>query len=92
MFGAAIAGYLLDLSYFRRTTRARGAWIGLFALTFAIWGGGYAWQAGYTRASAATLAEENELYDWSSSGYIGPMFLYMFYGAFDAIWQTCVYW
>jgi hypothetical protein len=30
--------------------------------------------------------------DWSDSGYVGPMFLYMFYGAFDAAWQATVYW
>lgn len=86
MIGAAIAGYLLDLTYFRRTTRARGAWVALFVLTMAIWGGGYAWQKTYTRADLGTI------YDWTTSGYIGPMFLYMFYGGYDAIWQTCVYW
>jgi len=30
--------------------------------------------------------------DWTSHGYIGPMFLFMFYGVFDAAWQTSVYW
>lgn len=86
MIGAGIAGVLLDLTYFKRTTRARGAWVGLFVLTMAIWGGGYAWQTGYTREDYLPYL------DWTSSGYVGPMFLYMFYGMFDAIWQTCVYW
>lgn len=86
MIGSGIAGFLLDFTYFRRTIRARGAWVALFVLTMAIWGGGYAWQTGYTRNDIGRLL------DWNSSGYAGPMFLYMFYGAFDAIWQTCVYW
>ncbi|KAK3715817.1 hypothetical protein LTR37_006800 [Vermiconidia calcicola] len=97
--GAAIFGYLLDWTKFRRTTRARAAWAALFVLTFAIWGGGYAFQKGYTRAEVAagldteTLADDYQgYYDWTDSGYIGPMFLYMVYGLYDAIWQTCVYW
>lgn len=34
----------------------------------------------------------NAAKDWTTSGYAGPMFLYMFYGFYDASWQTCVYW
>ncbi|TLD05657.1 hypothetical protein E2P81_ATG10664, partial [Venturia nashicola] len=30
--------------------------------------------------------------DWTDSGYIGPMFLYIFYGFYDAAWQCSVYW
>lgn len=30
--------------------------------------------------------------DWSDGGYVGPMFLYIFYGMYDAAWQTSVYW
>ena len=32
--------------------------------------------------------------DWTDGGrrYIGPMFLYFFYGFYDAVWQTCIYW
>lgn len=86
--GAWIFGSALDMARFKRTTRAKGAWVALLALTFAIWGGGYAFQVRYTRASAKL----GHLYDWTDDGYIGPMFLYMFYGFFDAAWQTSVYW
>ena len=86
MIGAGIFGVALDLTYFRRTTRARAAWVALFVLTMAIWGGGYAWQRQYTRSDVGPI------WDWKTSGYAGPMFLYMFYGMYDAIWQTCVYW
>lgn len=88
IFGALIFGNCLDLKYFTRRTRAKGALIALFLLTLAIWGGGYAWQKRFTRQS---LANATPL-DWSTSGYVGPMFLYMFYGFYDASWQCCAYW
>jgi hypothetical protein len=30
--------------------------------------------------------------DWRTPGYVGDMFLYMFYGLCDAAWQATVYW
>ena len=90
IIGAYIFGYALDISRVRRSSRAKAAWAVLFIITMAIWGGGYAWQMQYTRAE--TSAEDYVKMDWTSSGYIGPMFLYMFYGFYDAAWQTCVYW
>lgn len=99
MVGAGIFGLLLDFTYFRRTTRAKAAWVALLVLTFAIWGGGYAFQQGYTRAEVTAgqdtpkdPSDDYHTLDWTSSGYVGPMFLYIFYGMYDAIWQTCVYW
>jgi MFS family permease len=88
--GAYIFGYALDFKGLRRTIRAKIALVALFLLTMAIWGGGYAFQLGYTRESQA--ADGAAKYDFTTSGYIGPMFLYFFYGFFDAAWQTCVYW
>ena len=85
IIGAYVFGYALDVTRVRRTVRAKVAWIVLFVVTMAIWGGGYAWQKQYNRATATTE-------DWTRSGYVGPMFLYMFYGFYDAAWQTCVYW
>lgn len=90
IFGALIFGFALDLHSVRRTMRAKGAWIALFTLTFAVWGGGYAFQKGYTRAE--TSAKTYVTMDWTTSGYVGPMFLYIFYGFYDAAWQTSVYW
>ena len=88
IFGAIIFGNCLDLKYFSRRTRARGALVALLLLTLAIWGGGYAWQKGFTRESEASIPA----YDWSTPGYVKPMFLYMFYGFYDASWQCCAYW
>lgn len=58
----------------------------MVVLTFVVWGGGYAFQATYNRKDLGTI------YSWSTHGYVGPMFLYFFYGFYDAAWQTCVYW
>ncbi|KAI9696774.1 MAG: hypothetical protein M1836_005136 [Candelina mexicana] len=51
---------------------------------------GYAYQRGYTRAEVT--ADSYIKSDWTDAGYVGPMFLYMFYGFYDAAWQTCIYW
>jgi hypothetical protein len=97
--GAAIFGFALDMSRFSRTARARGCLIALFVITMVIWGGGYDFQKGYQRdprclskdKAIAQLCEDAKM-DWSDKGYVGPMFLYIFYGLFDAAWQTSVYW
>lgn len=97
--GAYTFGYCLDIERFRRTTKAKAVWVALLVLTFSIWGGGYKFQRGYTRAEATAGSDtENDpsddypVMDWEESRYIGPMFLYMFYGFYDAAWQTAVYW
>lgn len=87
---ASTYGPLLDLKYFRRTVRAKAALFVLFALTMIIYGGGYAWQKGYTRE---TVTDPDFVpTDWTTPGYVGPMFLYFFYGFYDAVWQATVYW
>ncbi|OJJ42679.1 hypothetical protein ASPZODRAFT_147092 [Penicilliopsis zonata CBS 506.65] len=88
--GAAIMGPLLDSSRFRRSVRARIGLVALFALTMIIWGCGYIWQKKYTRATVE--ASDFVSMDWSTPGYVGPMFLYFFYGLYDTIWQSQVYW
>jgi hypothetical protein len=86
IWGALVFGWCLDLKKFRRTTRAKACWVVLFVFTFVIWGGGWAFQKGYTRAEVeagdATVDDTSDDYqklDWTSSGYVGPMFLYIFY-------------
>ena len=87
--GAYITGYALDANL-RRSLKAKIALGYLLTLTMAIWGGGYAYQRTYTRAS--TDPKTFVGLDFKDHGYVGPMFLYMFYGFFDAAWQTTVYW
>ncbi|KAF5019809.1 hypothetical protein F66182_8178 [Fusarium sp. NRRL 66182] len=86
---AAIWGHLLDMDHIRRSIRARIALVVLFALTFIIWGPGYVFQRTYTRQDAEV---DGFATDWDDSGHIGPMFLYIFYGFYDAAWQATVYW
>ena len=81
IIGACIFGYALDIQRVSRSTRAKAAWGVLFVITMAIWGGGYAWQKTYNRAETAPKTAPKE--DFTSSGYVGPMFLYMFYGFYD---------
>ncbi|KAJ9255857.1 hypothetical protein DTO207G8_2874 [Paecilomyces variotii] len=90
MIGAFVMGQLLDLPFMSRTLRAKVNLVILFCLTMGIWGGGYAFQKTYTRSSLP--AQADLLKDFADRGYVGPMFLYMFYGFYDAAFQTCTYW
>jgi hypothetical protein len=90
IIGALTWGLFLDYKFASRKTRARIFHGTVFVLTMAIWGGGYAVQKTYTRASVAN--PDFSPMDYTDSGYVGKMFLYMFYGAFDAILQTYAYW
>ncbi|KAE9362623.1 DUF895 domain membrane protein [Stipitochalara longipes BDJ] len=102
IIAAAIWGYSLDVERVRRSVRAKVALAVLFVLTMVIWGGGYDFEKRYTRfdvntefsgSGAAIVTNPHWVpMDWSDSGYVGPMFLYMFYGAYDAAWQATVYW
>jgi hypothetical protein len=90
---AVIWGYLLDIQGVRRSLRAKLTWGVLVVLTFVIWGGGYVYEEGYTRESVdPKLNPDFVPTDWSTPGYVGPMFLYIFYGFYDAAWQASVYW
>lgn len=99
IFGAVIFGYALDIASLRRTVKAKIAFGVLFALTFVIWGGGWAWQSQQAPREVTTAVDAagNPTFvgvDWTDGGkrYIGPMFLYLFFGFFDAFWQTSIYW
>lgn len=95
IFGAVIFGYALDFGKARRTIRAKASFIALIVLTFVIWGGGYAWQKNAAPRNVVEAPDSTYVpVDWTDGGdsFIGPMFLYMFMGFFDAAWQTCIYW
>ncbi|KAJ5280829.1 hypothetical protein N7478_006201 [Penicillium angulare] len=91
IIAAGIWGVLLDGKSVRRSVRAKITWVVLLILTFAIWGGGYAYEKTYTRASVAK-GSGFVATDWTTKGYVGPMFLYLFYGFYDAAWQASIYW
>lgn len=93
IMAAWITGVMVDMQGVRRSVRAKVTWVVLVAFTFAIWGGGYAYQKGYTRESVnVALNPDYKSTDWTTPGYAGPMFLYIFYGFYDAVWQACIYW
>lgn len=95
IIGATIFGYALDYGSARRTVRAKASFIALVVLTFAIWGGGYAWQVKQVTREVASAEDSGyRKLDWTDGAqkYIAPMFLYIFYGMYDAAWQTCIYW
>ena len=98
IMAAAIWGYSLDVESVRRSIRAKIALAVLFVLTMVIWGGGYDFEKTYTRVtvnklfSGVTTNPDWVSKDWTDSGYVGLMFLYMFYGVYDAAWQATVYW
>ena len=91
ILGALITGYALDSAIPRRL-RARIAWTVLLILTFAVWGGGYAFQRRYTRASVDPQTSGFVTMDFRDAGYGGPLVLYMAYGLYDATYQTIIYW
>lgn len=96
IIGAIIMGYCLDVGKISRSLRAKICWAVIFAITFVVWGGGYAWEIKQVSRKEASTKEyqASSLVDWTDGGekFIGPMFLYFFYGFFDAVWQTSIYW
>uniref|UniRef100_A0A093VRI7 UNC93-like protein n=1 Tax=Talaromyces marneffei PM1 TaxID=1077442 RepID=A0A093VRI7_TALMA len=89
---ASVVGPLLDNSRIRRTIRARIMFVILIVLTVVVYGGGWAFQKNYDRADVVPENASFEAWDWTHPGFAGPMFLYFFYGAYDAVWQGCMYW
>lgn len=88
MIGAIVVGLLFDWQRFSRPVRARIGWVVVFISGMVIWGGGLKFQLGHTRELVAL----DKLIDFKDGNYIGPMFLYMFYGAHDAIFQLFIFW
>ncbi|KAJ6008276.1 MFS general substrate transporter [Penicillium herquei] len=90
MLGGLVIGLILDFPGLSRPIRARVAWVFLFATGMAIWGGGYAFQKWSSARMAQGLKQDIDYTDSPTS--IGPIFLYIFYGAYDAFWQSFCYW
>ncbi|KAG5651846.1 hypothetical protein H0H81_007222 [Sphagnurus paluster] len=90
IFGSMAIGTLLDQKRFTRRIRAFSGWTVLFAFVFIIHIWGYFYQRQYTRP-AVPLADAKRL-DIFDKGYTGKIFLYIFCGLLDAMWQTTAYW
>lgn len=84
MFGAIGMSFILD-SKFSRRTRAFGGWGALFVMVFVthIWA--YFYQKQYKRPGPSDI-------DFEEKRYVGRVFLYIFFGFLDSMWQTTSYW
>ncbi|KAM5450805.1 hypothetical protein McanCB49686_006111 [Microsporum canis] len=91
MFGGLLMGYLLDFAYFNRRQRAWLGWATLMVTGMAIWGGGLAFQRWEDDRLAHGLKQDID-YARDAKIATGPIWLYFFYGAYDALWQGYCYW
>lgn len=90
MLGGLVIGLILDLPWLDRPARARLGWATVFVTGMAIWGGGYSFQRWEDNRLARGLKQDIDYSQGSIS--TGPIFLYIFYGAYDALWQGFCYW
>ncbi|KAK2788432.1 hypothetical protein FQN53_003578 [Emmonsiellopsis sp. PD_33] len=90
MFGGLVMGLLLDLGSLNRRQRAWAGWVVLMVTGMAIWGGGYAFQVWEDARMAKGFIQDIDYTDAKIA--TGPIFLYIFYGAYDALWQSYSYW
>ncbi|KAG0094534.1 hypothetical protein BGZ93_007102 [Podila epicladia] len=96
-------GWFLDRKEWSRPTRARYGLILLAAVLAATWAGGFAFQAKFG-PRGAVWSDKDQNYikrdeDYlhidlvrNTGEYIGPFFLYFFYGVADAMYQGYSYW
>ncbi|KAL4746971.1 hypothetical protein BDW72DRAFT_209939 [Aspergillus terricola var. indicus] len=90
MLGGLVMGLILDIPALTRPARARAGWLFLAVTGLAIWGGGYAFEKWSSDRLAHGLKQDIDYTQGTVS--TGPIFLYIFYGAFDAFWQSYCYW
>lgn len=90
MIGGFLIGMVLDIKYFKKGTRMLLGWGILFIIGMVIWGGGLSFQLWKDKRVAAGHIQDIDFQDGGI--YIGPMFLYIFYGMYDALWQGFCYW
>lgn len=89
MLGGFLIGVILDLKFISIRFRAIIGWIILFVAGMVIWGGGLKFQQWNDRRVLNGLVQD---IDFKDGDFIGPMFLYIFYGMYDALWQGFCYW
>jgi len=81
-------GLILDQKNFSRRKRAFSGWSLLFAMVWVVHIWAYFYQRDYTRESLPDLPKLNV----HSDGYVAKMWLYIFCGVLDAMWQVTAYW
>ncbi|KAK3804498.1 MAG: major facilitator superfamily domain-containing protein [Benniella sp.] len=78
---------VLDFQGVNRRTRALWGLTIISCCFVATWVGGIFFQHTYTKDTPNLNHDFKE-----GASYVGPLFLYMFYGLNDAAWQTFIYW
>ncbi|KAF5355793.1 hypothetical protein D9756_004299 [Leucocoprinus leucothites] len=86
--GSLFIGYILDMKSVRRRVRAFTGWTILFALVWVVHIWAYFYQKQYTRESLPNTPKL-DIYD---KPYVGRVFLYIFCGILDSVWQVTSYW
>lgn len=91
MFGGIAMGAVLDWTLLGgRPRRALVGWLILFTTGMSVWGAGYKFQVWADNRLAHGLKQD---IDYTQSKLAaGPMLLYFFYGAYDALFQSFIYW
>ncbi|KAF9403940.1 hypothetical protein BGZ76_007154, partial [Entomortierella beljakovae] len=102
IFASIFYGAFLDRPQWTRTTRARYGLILLAVVLAGTWVGGFIFQStfgprGYIIDEAGVAVKDPKDYHSidlveNTSEYIGPFFLYFFYGIADAMYQGYSYW
>ncbi|KAI0935594.1 hypothetical protein AcV5_003976 [Taiwanofungus camphoratus] len=86
--GSVSIGFLLDQRGLARRFRAFSGWCVLMCMVFIVHIWAYFYQKHYTRASVADVPK----LDIHDKAYVGRIWLYIFCGMLDAMWQTTAYW
>ncbi|THH26745.1 hypothetical protein EUX98_g7448 [Antrodiella citrinella] len=89
IFGSIAIATLLDQKRLTWRMRAWAGWSVLFVMVFVVHIWAYFYQRNYTRATVAATINKIDIHD---PKYVGRVFLYIFCGLLDAMWQTTVYW
>ncbi|KIP02465.1 hypothetical protein PHLGIDRAFT_79071 [Phlebiopsis gigantea 11061_1 CR5-6] len=88
--GSVSIGFLLDQQALSRRLRAFTGWCVLFIMVFAVHIWSYFYQRQYTRETVAS--GEYIRFDINEPGYAARIWLYIFCGLLDSMWQTTAYW
>ncbi|KAH7886219.1 MFS general substrate transporter [Phlebopus sp. FC_14] len=85
----AIGSLILDQPRIRRRLRAFAGWTILLAMVFIVNIWAFFYQRTYTRQSVAATQQKMDIDD---AGYAARIWLMIFCGLLDAMWQTTAYW
>ncbi|KII94434.1 hypothetical protein PLICRDRAFT_172084 [Plicaturopsis crispa FD-325 SS-3] len=87
--GSVAMGKILDNTKITRRIRAFTGWSILLGMVFVVHIWAYFYQKDYTRASTPSTGVKIDVKD---HGYAAKVWLYIFCGLLDAMWQTAAYW